>query len=145
MIDPRKICQYKYWGTIWGSLLLNPKVLFRARLISSILLFLLVAHSGLLLGFPSVFKLPLLNSFLGFSKTDFWSETQSFVPYCIGKQAPNWILLIFYCISICVVFFTNKELGHHSFHCFHSAQYQLPYQLSSATVMLWDNHPELSE
>ena len=50
------------------------------------------------------------------------SGMQSFVPYCIGKQASGpWIFLTIWFHILSIVFFTNKDLGHQSFQCFHSA------------------------
>ena len=49
----------------------EPKGLFQGQANFPHFPFPLATHLGLLPGFPSVFKLPLLNSFLRFSKTEF--------------------------------------------------------------------------
>lgn len=121
----------------------KPTILFQGQANFPLLLFLLAAYLGFLFGFLSSFELLPFNSSLWFSKTDLGvGHSPSFLTALeASTQALDTFNVL---LHITVVFFTNKDLEYHSFHCFHSAQCKFPYQLSTTTVMLGDNRPKLN-
>lgn len=137
-----KNCQNEFWGTISS---VEPAVLPWGQANPPCLFFLLAAHRGFLLSFvfflsgchhsfhPLDFPRLILQRNIALRSLLHWKATTQ------ALHTANVLL------PITPIFFTNKDLGHHSFYCFHSAQYQFPYQLSITTIMLGDNHQKLSD
>lgn len=130
-------------GNNLGLSSVKPTILFQGQANFPLLLFLLDTYSGFLLGFLSSFKLPPFDSSLWFSKTDLGvGHRPSFLTALeASTQALDTFNVL---LHITLIFFTNKDLEYHSFHCFHSVQYKFPYQLSTITIMLGGKHPKLN-
>lgn len=84
-------------GITWGFLLLNPKVLFRGEADSPFSFFCLLHTQA---WFPFCFQAAITQFFSWTLQVWSWSGTQSFVPYCTGREVPGFMLLLtFFCIS----------------------------------------------
>lgn len=125
----------------WGFLLLNPKVLFRGQADSPFSFFCLLHTQDFCL--VSFLFLSCYHSMFLLDFASLILEWDTVLCSLLHWKRSTQVHATFN-IFLHIIFFSNKDLGCHSFHSFHSAQYQL-LSVIYCHIILCNNHPKLSD